>query len=103
LVIALLINAGSSKLFHLANAAPDSGHRTSHARFLSDWDAAGVLASQAWRIVQAMKPRAGEHLYLMIDDTRIAKRGKMMDGISKILDQKTHSFTNGHIVVMAAI
>lgn len=103
LVIALLINARKSKLIHLACAAPQAGHRTSHARFLtSDWDAAGVLAAQAWRIIQAMKPQAGEYIYLMIDDTRIAKRGRKMEGVSKIWDQKSHSFTNGHIVVMAA-
>jgi len=50
-----------------------------------------------------MKPRPGQHIYLMIDDTRIAKRGKKMDGVSKIWDQKSHSFTNGHVVILEAI
>ncbi len=104
LIVAMLINARKSKLCHLAAAAPDLGHRTSHARFLlSDWDAPGLLAAQAWRIIASMNPQPGEPIYLMIDDTRIEKRGKKMDGVSKIWDQKSHSFINGHIVVLGAI
>ena len=104
LVVAFLINANKAKLSHLSAAVPSRGHRTSHARFLlSDWDAAGMLATEAWRIVQSMKPKRGEPIYLMIDDTQIEKRGRKMDGVSKIWNQKSHSFIHGHIVVMAAI
>lgn len=104
LVVALVINARKGKLIHLANAAPTHGHRTSHARFLvSEWQAAGVIASQAWNIVQSMKPKAGESIYLLIDDTSIKKRGRKMHGVSKIWDQKSHGFIHGHVVIMAAI
>ena len=104
LIVALLINARPTKLSHLASAIPNQGHRTSQARFLSsDWDAPGVLASQAERIIHQMMPGKREAIYLLIDDTRIRKRGKRMDAISKIWDQKTHSFMRGHIVVTAAI
>ena len=104
LVVALLINARKSKLCHLAAAAPTLGHRTFHARsLLSDWDAPGLLAAQAWRIIRAMNPQPGEAIYLVIDDTRIPKRGKTMDGVSKIWDQKSHGFTHGHVVVLAAL
>jgi SRSO17 transposase len=100
----MVINARKTKLCHLAAAAPEFGHRTSHARFLlSDWDASGLLAAEAWRIVRAMKPRPGEPIALVIDDTRIAKRGKKMEGVSKIWDQKSHGFIHGHVVIMAAI
>ena len=103
LVVAIVINARKSKLCHLAAAAPDLGHRTSHARFLlSDWDAAGLLAEQAWRIIQAMNLRRGEPIYLIIDDTQIEKRGMKMDGVSKIWNQKSHSLIHGHVVVMDA-
>ena len=104
LIVAILVNANKAKLSHLSAAIPSHGHRTSHARFLvSDWDAAGLLAAQAWRIVRSMKPKRGEPIYLMIDDTQIQKRAKKMDGVSKIWNQKSHSFIHGHIVVMAAI
>lgn len=104
LIVAIVINARSTKLSHLTLAIPSHGHRTSHARFLlSDWDAPGMLADQALRIVRQMKPQKGESLYLLIDDTRIKKRGKKMDGVSKIWDPKSHCFVHGHIVVSAAI
>lgn len=104
LVVALVINVRSTKLSHLTLAIPTHGHRTSHARFLmSEWDAAGMLAAQAIRIIRQMKPQKGEPLYLLIDDTRIKKRGKKMDGVSKIWDPKSHCFVHGHIVVSAAI
>jgi len=99
-----VINVRSTKLSHLTLAIPTHGHRTSHARFLmSDWDAAGILAAQAIRIIRQMKPQQGESLYLLIDDTRIKKRGKKRDGISKIWDPKSHCFVHGHMVVSAAI
>lgn len=104
LVVAMLISSRRPKICHLTAAVPSRGHRTSHARFLlSEWDAEGLLAAQAWRIVQSMKPRRGEPIYLVIDDTRIKKRGRTMDGVSKLWDKKSHSFIYGHIVVMAAI
>jgi SRSO17 transposase len=85
LIVALLINARSNKLSHLASAIPRHGHRTSHARFLkSDWDAAGILSAQAERIIRQMKPGKREAIYLLIDDTRIRKRGRKMDAVSKI-------------------
>lgn len=104
LIVAMLINARSMKLSHLSDAIPSQGHRTSHARFLaSEWDARGVLASQAERIIRQMKPGKREAIYLLLDDTRIRKRAKKMDAISKIWDQKTHSFMRGHVVVTAAL
>lgn len=104
LIVSLAINARKGKLVHLAGAAPKHGHRTSHARFLvSEWEAAGVIASGAWNTIQSMKPQAGESVYLMIDDTRIKKRGKKMEGVSKIWDQKSHAFMHGHVVILAAI
>lgn len=104
LIVALLINARSTKLSHLARAVPNQGHRTSQARFLaSDWDAPGVLAAQAERIIRQMKPGKREVIHLLIDDTRIRKHGKKMSAVSKIWDQKTHSFMGGHVVITAAI
>lgn len=104
LVLALVINGRKGKLIHLARAVPTHGHRTSHAKFLlSDWQASAVIASRAWDVIASMKPQRGESIYLVIDDTRIKKRGKKMQGVSKVWDQKSHAFFHGHIVVMAAI
>lgn len=45
----------------------------------------------------------GEGIDLIIDDTRIAKRGQKMFGVSKIWDHKQQRYVHGHIVVSAAI
>ena len=50
-----------------------------------------------------MKPRKGEVLHLPIDDTRIAKRGRKMDLLSKIWDHKQQRFVRGHMVLTAAV
>jgi SRSO17 transposase len=80
-------------------------HRTSIAKFLvsAGWDVEAVLRAVTLDILRWMKPQAGEVLSLIIDDTRIAKRGKKMQAISKIWDHVEQRFVNGHIVVHAAI
>ena len=62
-----------------------------------------MLSRQTRRMLQRMKPRPGEVLELLIDDTRIAKRGKKMACLSKIYDHKNHRYAMGHIVVLAAL
>lgn len=50
-----------------------------------------------------MKPRPGEALELLIDDTRIAKRARKIACLQKIWDYKQQRFVIGHIVVVGAI
>jgi hypothetical protein len=50
-----------------------------------------------------MQPQAGEVAYLILDDTRLAKRGSKMGFVSKIWDHKHRRFVRGHIVLTAAI
>jgi hypothetical protein len=106
MVLALLISPRKAKLTHLAKAAPGAGHRTSQGRFLSEseWDAPGLLAAEAARVLRKMKPRSGETIYLLLDDVRIVKRGKKrMEGVSKLWDHAHQRYAYGHIVVVAAI
>ncbi len=44
-----------------------------------------------------------EHIYFLIDDTRIEKRGKKMECISKTYDHKTRRFIRSHMVVTGAL
>jgi hypothetical protein len=105
LLLAWVANAGRSAVLHLAARVPDGLHRTSHGRFLTcaDWDGATLLNQAVQRQLRAMKPRRHEVLYLILDDHRIPKRARKMDGISKIWDHKDQRFVHGHIVVTAAI
>lgn len=105
LVLALLINLRSAKLVHLSRVAACSTHRTRHGAFLNhaDADVAALLEERSCAALAAMKPRAGETIYLILDDHRIAKRGKKMARVSKIWDHKLQKFVHGHIVLFAAI
>lgn len=105
LVLAWAVNVQRSVVWHLAARLPEGVHRTSHGRFLtqSDWDAADLLNESVGRELRRMRPQRGEAIYLIIDDHRIAKRGRKMYGLSKIWDHKDQRFVHGHIVVTAAI
>jgi hypothetical protein len=50
-----------------------------------------------------MKPRAGEVVHLILDDTRVATRGCEMGYVSKIGDHKRQRFVRGHVALFAAV
>ncbi len=77
-MLGILLNLRRAKLIHLASTLPGHTHRTAHGVFLSrsDWDASGLLDDEVGHMLQRMKPRRGEVIYLIIDETHIPKRGK---------------------------
>lgn len=81
-----MLLVGSAKLKTLAAAA--GRHRTSLGHFFSRafWPEADVLETSALTILQSMKPRRGEIISLILDDTRIAKRGRAMPALSRMWD-----------------
>lgn len=105
LVLGLVLNLRAAKLVHLSAVAPAGGHRTGCGAFLSrsDWDAPALMHEAATDLLKSMKPRAGEVIYLILDDTRLAKRGRRMGFVSKIWDHKLQRFVRGHIVLTAAV
>jgi SRSO17 transposase len=105
LVLAAAVSLRAAKLLHLSAAAPRHGHRTSKGAFLSrsDWDAPALVDEAAMSLLAAMKPRAGEVVHLILDDTRIAKRARKMGYVSKIWDHKQQKFVRGHIALFAAV
>ena len=105
LVLAAAVSLRAAKLVHLSAAAPGHGHRTSKGAFLSrsEWDAPALVEHAAMSLLEAMKPRAGEVVHLILDDTRIAKRARKMGYVSKIWDHKQQKFVRGHVALFAAI
>jgi len=105
LVLGIVVNLRAAKLIHLSAVAPQGGHRTRCGAFLahSDWDAPALVHEAANDLLTSMKPQSGETVYLILDDTRLAKRGRKMGWVSKIWDHKEHKFIRGHIVLTAAI
>jgi len=103
-VIGVLVT-GESRLKALAEATSFGRHRTSLALFLSQaqWNEQVMLEEQMQRILRSMKPRKGEFVYLLIDDTRIVKRSTTMDDVSKLWDHSHQRFARGHMVVTVAV
>ena len=106
LAVTALLMVGHAKLKTLSHAVRRIGrHRTSLGHFLSRafWPEADVLEAASLRILKSMKPQRGEVVSLIIDDTRIAKRGRSMQALSRMWDHSGARFCHGHTVVVAAI
>lgn len=105
MVLAIAVSTSSSKLSHLATIILGGRHRTRLGGFLrdSDWDAPGILRRQVLTTLRWMRPRRGETIELLIDDTRVAKRGRRMAALQKIWDHAHQRFVRGHIWVVASI
>src|SRR3954447_15927240 len=105
LVLSVVVSLRAAKLVHLSAVVPGGGHRTSKGAFLSrsGWDAPALTERAAMGLLTAMKPKAGEVAYLILDDTRIPKRGKKMGYVSKIWDHKQQRFVRGHVALTAAV
>jgi len=105
LMLALALNLRTSKLVHLTRLLPFSTHRTRHGAFLASagFDSPRLLRETVARLIRRFKPLPGETIELILDDHRIAKRGRKMDRLSKIWDHKDQKFVHGHIVLFAAV
>jgi hypothetical protein len=73
-------------------------HRTGCNNFcvVVRWDPEAALRQQAQEVVMALHPRKGERLYLVIDDSKTAKRGTHMAAVAKMKDPVTEGDIQGH-------
>ena len=62
-----------------------------------------ALRQKAQELLRALRPGKGETLYLIIDDSKKAKRGKAMDAIAKMKDPTTDAYIRGHQYVCAIL
>lgn len=100
-----VVMRGRSEMRAVAQASTFGRHRTSVGLFLcqAEWDEVSLLARESRRVLQSMRPRKGEVVYLLLDDTRIVKRARKMDDVSKLWDHTHQRFAKGHTVVFAAV
>jgi hypothetical protein len=105
MILAIAVTPRGSKLIHLAATVLDGCHRTSMGAFLrrDNWDEQALLNDRVAWLIRRMKPRRGEEIQLIIDDTRVLKRGKQMGCLGKIYEYKTHRYGLGHIIIVGAI
>jgi SRSO17 transposase len=75
--------------------------RQALAHFLTkaQWDAPELLRQTALDTLKQMGYRAGDTLYLVLDDTQKRKRGKLMDAVSKIFLHAEKVYANGHTIL----
>jgi hypothetical protein len=104
LVLALLSGPGA-KLRTLAGRSSADRHRTCLGRFLavSEWDERSAVGAQGADVLRRLRLKRGDAIELILDDTRIAKRGRKMDDLSRMWDHAHGCFAHGHTVLVAAV
>jgi hypothetical protein len=65
------------------------------------WDSAAALRQKTYELLVALRPRQGNPIYLVIDDSQKANRGKSMDAVAKMTDSVTDTYIRGHQYVCA--
>lgn len=73
-------------------------HRTRFNNFflVERWDPEAALRQKARELLRALHPTPGETLYLVIDDSKKAKRGQVMDAVAKMKDSMSDAYIRGH-------
>ncbi len=104
IVLAIGITYGRKSMGALKEILPCESHHTNLCLFLRyNWEADILLDIVARRQLEALDLRKGEVLYLIIDDTKVRKRGKRMKALHKVKDPATGRYFFGHTFVAATL
>src|SRR5262245_35457876 len=93
LVLALAVMWGRWKVANLYRYLEAEHHRTRFNNFflVERWDPEAALGQKALELLRALRPAKGETIYLLIDDSKKAKRGKAMDAVAKMQEPTSDS------------
>jgi SRSO17 transposase len=91
---------GRRSLSKVEKATGRRRSRQAIAHFLSqaEWDAPELLREHAKDTLRRLGWRAGDTLYLILDDTQKRKRAKQMDAVSKLFLHAEKIYAPGHII-----
>jgi SRSO17 transposase len=105
LVLAMACMWGRRTVTNLYRDLEVEHHRTRFNNFflVERWDPEAALRQKAQELLRALRPGKGETLYLIIDDSKKAKRAKAMDAIAKMKDPTTDAYIRGHQYVCAIL
>lgn len=104
LVLAIAIAWGRKNIYALKEILPEESHHTNLSRFLRyNWEPEPLLDTAARRQLKSLNLRKNEILYLIIDDTKVRKRGKRMETLHKVKDPATGRYFSGHTFVTAVL
>ena len=104
-VLALAGMQGRHSLNRMQGLFKDRRTRQAIADFLKKaaWDAPEVLRQQAMDILAQLGCKAGDTVYLLLDDTQKRKRGKRMDALKKIFLHAEKVYATGHTMLGAVL
>ena len=107
LVLLIVIAWGRRNVANLCRHLDGRGrpHRSRYNNFLNldRWQPAAVLQVKASDLVNALSPRPGDEIALILDDTKKGKRGRDMEAVSWIHDPTTGRSIRGHQYVTATL
>jgi SRSO17 transposase len=105
LVVVIAFAWGRRNVASLYRYLDAQHHRTRFNNFflVARWDPEAVLHHKAQELMMALHPSKGETLYLVIDDSKTAKRGTHMDAVAKMKDPVTEGYIQGHQYVCAIV
>ena len=105
LVLAIAFAWGRRTVANLYRYLEATTHRSRFNHFLHQqrWDPGACLRLKATEMVAWLKPRRGERLYLLIDDSNTRKCGRHMDAVGWIYDHGTGKKIRGHLYVTAVL
>ena len=105
IVVALASLQGHSSLCKIEERSGRRRSRQAISHFLTstEWDAPEVLRATALDILRQLGYRAGDRLYVILDDTQVEKFGKRMDAVQKIFLHAQQRYARGHTVVGCAL
>jgi SRSO17 transposase len=105
LVVAMAFMWGRRNVANLGRYLDAEHHRTRFNNFflVERWDPEAALRQKAQELLRSSRPGKGEPLYLVIDDSKKAKRGQAMDAIAKLKDPTPAAYLRGHQYVCAIL
>ena len=105
LVVAIAAMHGRRSLQRIEDLTDKQRTRQAVSHFLTraEWNAPELLWQSALATLQQLGFRAGDQLYLILDDTQKRKRGKRMAAVSKIFLHAEKVYANGHTILGAAL
>lgn len=104
-VVAIAGMNGRRSLVRIEKLCKGRRTRQAIAHFLTQahWNAPEALRQTALETLRALGCRAGDTVYVAIDDTQKRKRGKRMDAVSKIFLHAEKVYAQGHTILGCAL
>jgi hypothetical protein len=98
LVVAIACMLGRRNVANLYRSLDVEPHRTrfNHFFLVARWNPAAALRQKAHELLLALHPQPGDTVYLLIDNSKQAKRGSQMAAVAKLKDPVSEAYMRGH-------